>query len=110
MRAAASVASASGRDRAHQLRAGLPAFAPGDAVTFEGATIGAVLDAGASSAGDHVGVALLDRPYAHSGIDRYRVRGERVRTASPPLVKNLSLAVNPQRHAYATRHEIPFSP
>jgi hypothetical protein len=74
----------------------------------------------------HVGIGLLRAEYAHSGIDRYAAaRGgpafdarpatatrertlEPVRTVSAPFVNNRSLHVNPQKHAYAIRSEIPF--
>jgi aminomethyltransferase len=89
----------------------LHAIAAGDDVLFDGATVGTVLDAAPSpTLGGWIGVALLEVPYAHAGIDRYTVQGAGVRTFSPPAVSNRSLYVNPQRHAYATRAEIAFPP
>lgn len=83
----------------------------GNDVTFDGARIGVVLDAGpAPTLGGFVGVALLDAAYAHAGIDRYEAGGGSIRTFSPPAVNNRSQYVNPQRHAYASRHEIAFPP
>lgn len=92
-------------------------IAAGDALVFEGEPIGRVLHAEPSlTLGDrHVGVGLLRVAYAHSGIDRYAARSaanerviEPVRTVSAPFVDNRSLHVNPQKHAYAIRSEIPF--
>lgn len=85
------------------------AMAPGQAVSFDGTSIGTVLDAGpAPTLGGFTGVALLDPRYAHAGIDRYDVGGRRVHTFSPPAVNNRSQFVNPQRHSYAKRDEIEF--
>jgi aminomethyltransferase len=100
----------------------------GDELVFEGEPIGRVLHAEPSiTIGDrHVGIGLLRAEYAHSGIDRYAAaRGgpgidgqqgrtikeralEPVRTVSAPFVNNRSLHVNPQKHVYAIRSEIPF--
>lgn len=100
----------------------------GDELVFEGEPIGRVLHAEPSiTIGDrHVGIGLLRAEYAHSGIDRYAAaRGEPgtdarpgittnaralepVRTVSAPFVNNRSLHVNPQKHTYALRSEIPF--
>lgn len=90
-------------------------LAAGDAVLLDGAPIGALLQAGASPLrGDWVGLALLDRPYAHVGVDRYAVaRGGGlvpVRTLSPPLLDNRSLYVSPQRHGYRSRAGDAFAP
>ncbi|MBX3190204.1 MAG: aminomethyltransferase family protein [Labilithrix sp.] len=86
-------------------------MARGDDVTFEGARVGVMLDAGpAPTIGGFVGLALLDAAYAHAGVDRYAVRGARARTFSPPAINNRSQFVNPQKHSYATRHEIAFPP
>jgi len=85
----------------------------GDTVTFEGRAIGSIVSAARSLTTDEpIGIALLERRYAHSGIDRHRVdardRSIRVTTVSPPFVNNVSLFVNPQRHSYVARAEIPF--
>lgn len=83
-------------------------IAEGDPVWLDGARVGHVLSAGRSPiAGAHVGVALLDRPCFHAGIDRFAAGDAaapvKVRTVSPPVLVNRSLYINPQRHAYATR-------
>ncbi|MFO0587320.1 MAG: hypothetical protein U0441_07270 [Polyangiaceae bacterium] len=82
----------------------------GDSVTLDGARIGEILSAGESPlAKAHVALALLDRPFAVAGIDRFAVKPSAggdpvsIRTVSPPVLNNRSLYVNPQRHAYATR-------
>jgi aminomethyltransferase len=89
-------------------------LAPGDVVRFGDRAIGRVLDASVSlTTGVPIAVALLELPYAHSGVDRYAVVRESaapiaLRTVSPPFVHNRSMFVNPQRHSYAERHEIRF--
>jgi aminomethyltransferase len=85
----------------------------GDSVFLDEQVIGSVVNAGYSPVrGDHVGLALLDRAYAVSGIGRYQVarNGQRVpvRTVSPPVINNRSLYVSPQLHSYRTREEDPF--
>jgi glycine cleavage system aminomethyltransferase T len=90
-------------------------MAEGDAVLFEGATIGSLLNTGFSpTRGDWVGLALLDRPFAHAGVHRYELHhgGARspIRTVAPPVVNNRSLYVSPQRHSFHTRHETAFPP
>lgn len=84
-------------------------IARGDVVRFQDDTIGHVLDAHRCEAlGVWVAMALIELAYAYAGIDRYTVNGQSVRTTSAPFVDNLSLHVNPQKHAYARRAEIPF--
>jgi len=69
--------------------------------------IGRVLATAPDLEGDtHRVLAVLDMPYAQPGIDSYVVDGVRCRTQSAPWVLNQSLYVNPQRHAYARRHEV----
>jgi glycine cleavage system aminomethyltransferase T len=90
-------------------------IAEDDAVELDGERIGHVLSAGASPIlKTHVGVALLDRPFFHAGIDRFTAAGagERVHvlTVSPPVLVNRSLYINPQRHSYATRARDNFPP
>jgi aminomethyltransferase len=85
----------------------------GDDVLLDDTRIGRVLESIRSiTTAECIGVALLDRAYAHSGISRYTARrGDRrvpLRTVSPPFVNNMSLFVNPQRHAYVDRDEIRF--
>jgi glycine cleavage system aminomethyltransferase T len=90
-------------------------LAAGAEVYLDAARIGLVLDAVRSPMlRAHVGSALLDMPYAHSGIARFRLGpssdAPALRTASPPFIANRSLFINPQRHSYATRDEIRFAP
>jgi glycine cleavage system aminomethyltransferase T len=60
----------------------------------------------------HVGLALLDLPFAHPGVARYTVDrdGARqpLRTASPPLNNNRSLYVRAQKHSYRQRRRDAF--
>ncbi len=65
----------------------------------------------------HIGMVLLDRAYAYSGIDTYVVTPEAdsasaipILTVSPPAINNRSLYVNPQKHSYATREKHDFPP
>jgi aminomethyltransferase len=90
-------------------------IAAGDPVWLDGQRIGEILTAGFSPiAGVHAGLALLDRPYFHAGIDRFTAGPEGARvpvtTVSPPILNNRSLYINPQRHAYATRARDHFPP
>jgi aminomethyltransferase len=90
-------------------------MAEGDEVSFEGAPIGTILHAGSSSMrGDWVGIALLDRAFAHAGVDRYAITragvSSPIRTVAPPVVNNRSLYVSPQRHSFQTRREDAFPP
>jgi glycine cleavage system aminomethyltransferase T len=91
----------------------------GDAVFLDGDRIGEVLTAGESTlVKAHVGLALIDKPFGHAGIDRFTAAataGDSARrvaltTVSPPVVDNRSLYINPQRHAYATRARDIFPP
>jgi glycine cleavage system aminomethyltransferase T len=84
-------------------------LSPGDPITLGTRGIGEITRAAYSSArGEFFASALLDRELAHGGIDRFEVRGARVRTAAPPLLDNRSLYVDPRRHSYRTRDEIAF--
>lgn len=86
-------------------------LAEGDAVTLGDATIGEVVRAERSPLrGAWIGAALIDREWAHAGIDRYEAGGARVRTVAPPLVDNRSLYVDPRRHSWRTADEIAFPP
>lgn len=65
----------------------------------------------------HIGMVLLDRAYAYSGIDTYVVMPEGdsasaipIQTVSPPSINNRSLYVNAQKHSYATREKHDFPP
>jgi aminomethyltransferase len=84
-------------------------------VRFAGRAIGTLLNAAPSAVrGDHVGLALLERAFAHAGTDRFvaQVAGAEVPlvTVSPPVLDNRSLFVSPQRHSWWTRDEVDFPP
>ncbi len=86
-------------------------LAQGDAVTLDDAPIGEIVRAERSPLlGEWIASALIDREWAHGGIDRYEVRGARVRTMAPPLVDNRSLYVDPRRHSWRTADEVVFPP
>lgn len=53
-------------------------------------------------------LAVLDMPYAQSGINAYAIDGEPVLTRSAPWVLNRSLFVQPHQHEYALRDEISY--
>ena len=89
---------------------GMPVFGEGDA-----RVIGTIVNARRFLSGPgHIGLAMIDMPYAVSGIDFYRVNdGENeapLLTVSPPFVNNRSLYVDPQVHAYGDRNSIVFPP
>ena len=83
-----------------------------DPVRRDETDLGRVIHAGYSALrGDWVGLALIDMPYAHPGVDALHVRDEReARTVAPPVITNRSLYVNPQVHSYASRHDDDFPP
>lgn len=88
---------------------------PGDPVLAEGQPIGRVLRSRRSPVvGLVVSMLLLEPPFFHAGIEGYVVRTDgrehTIRTVSPPVVRNRSLFVNPQRHSYATRDDDAFPP
>jgi glycine cleavage system aminomethyltransferase T len=85
----------------------------GDPVLDGARVIGRVVNAGHSPLrGDWVVLALLDRDLAHAGLAGLTVRRDgaevAVRTTTPPVIDNLSLFVQPQRHSYHTRAEHPL--
>ena len=95
------------------------AIASGDAVFLEESRIGEVLSAGESPlAKAHVGVALIDRPFAVAGVERFTAGPPNsdvasralITTVSPPVLNNRSLYINPQRHSYAARARDNFPP
>ena len=94
-------------------------FDKGDRVVSEGHTLGPVIAANHSHVLDAwIGIALLEREWAHAGLPGLAmVRGHdganagepiAARTVSPPVLRNLSLFVSPQRHAYASRGDDAF--
>jgi glycine cleavage system aminomethyltransferase T len=54
-----------------------------------------------------VGLALLNRDYAHPGFT-YELPGGPLQTVTAPLVTNRSLFVRPQRHSWADEAELPL--
>lgn len=56
-----------------------------------------------------VGQVLLPRPYAHPGLP-LQVGGCPFQTVSAPLLHNRSLFLDPQRHAWSSRHLDSFPP
>jgi aminomethyltransferase len=84
-------------------------------VLFGENRIGTVVNAAPFHSGTgFIGLAMLDLPYAESGVNSYHVlaaeRRVAVRTVSPPFVNNRSLYVDPQIHAYQEAETIPFPP
>lgn len=78
----------------------------GEAVLHEGRPIGRIANAGFSlERQDWVGLAFLELALAHSGLGF-----DGVRTSSPPVLNNLSLHVDPQRHTWRARAETQFPP
>jgi glycine cleavage system aminomethyltransferase T len=91
------------------------AINPRDMVYYEGKVIGRIMNAHRFLSGDgYIGLAMLDRYYAESGIPGYQCQGaeekSRIRTVSPPFVNNFSLAVDPQIHSYLDKDDIVFPP
>ncbi len=85
---------------------------PNDAVSFDGERIGAVLVAAPSATrGDVTGWAVLDRAWAHAGIDAYVVDSATgpiaIKTRTPPLLANRSLFVDPHRHSARVPESFP---
>lgn len=88
---------------------------PGDPVVWGDQEMGQVLaTAWSHLRAQQVGVALLDRRFAHPHIDVFQARGAAgpvpIRTCTPPLLNNRSLYVDPHRHSYATREVDSFPP
>ncbi|MEZ4447019.1 MAG: hypothetical protein R3B72_48515 [Polyangiaceae bacterium] len=99
------------RDQARRLTAFRSDRVPasGADVILDGAVIGEVVWAEASPTLDVVvGAALIDLPYAHSGIARFTAGGLALATVSPPFVNNQSLYVKPRRNRYADRASLAF--
>jgi glycine cleavage system aminomethyltransferase T len=82
----------------------------GDVVDLRGRKAGIIVNASMRPAASTPALALLDIDLAHPGIDALSVthegRSAAARTVCPPLIDNLSLRVNPQRHTYAGRAEL----
>lgn len=81
----------------------------GDEVRFDGHSLGKMVTAAESSTlGKWIGAALIETQYAVPGITGLSIGGQQARTASPPLINNRSLYVNPQRHTWADRASTQF--
>lgn len=79
-------------------------LAPNDPIRIGDERIGAVLAVAPSATrGDVTGWAVLDRSWAHAGIDRFVVDSATgtlpIKTRTPPLLANRSLFVDPHRHS-----------
>jgi glycine cleavage system aminomethyltransferase T/acyl carrier protein len=79
--------------------------APGATLWRGGSKVGEVLLAHHSAAaGVHVGIALLEPGWSEPDLELADADGNALLiTAVAPLVRSLSLYVDPQRHTYATR-------
>ncbi len=96
----------SGWDRRLTLVTAPGPIAPGAEVTCEGEPVGKVLASGYSpSRGDHVGKALIRRPWWHAGLDGFRVGTQGLATISAPAIYTMSMRVSPYRHSFHTRHD-----
>lgn len=83
----------------------------GAAVRLGERVIGEVVRAERSAVREEwIAAALMEREWAHGGIDRYTVGDQRVRTMAPPLIDNRSLYVDPRRHSFQVVDEIAFPP
>jgi glycine cleavage system aminomethyltransferase T len=89
---------------------GAPVPASGTLIALDGETVGEVLVGRHSPILDApVGQVLLPRSIAHTGLT-LTTGGARLRTVSAPLLRNRSLFINAQRHAWASRHVDAFPP
>ncbi len=84
-------------------------------IYFKDENIGYIVNANPFISGNsYIGLAMIDIPYAVSGVPLYRVESESeryaVKTISPPFVNNRSLYVDPQVHAYVDVDTISFPP
>ena len=59
--------------------------------------------------GTFFGIALLNKDFAHSGVNAYHVSSKNIQTLSPPFVVNKSIFVKPQKHCFKERKEIKMS-
>jgi aminomethyltransferase len=90
-------------------------FRYNDEVFCDNKKIGFIINASRFISGNgSIGLAMLDMPYAVSGISCYEVlsQGDKapLKTVSPPFIRNRSLCVDPQIHAYQERETISFPP
>jgi glycine cleavage system aminomethyltransferase T len=81
----------------------------GDRVQLGGRAVGRITRAAVSPTRQRwFGSALVETRLAFAGIDLETERGTPLHTIAPPLIDNQSLYVDPRRHAYRARHEVPF--
>ena len=96
----------SGWDRRVTLFSTQSEVVAGADVICDGEPVGEVLVCGYSPGrGDHVGKALIQRPYWHAGLDDFRVGTGVLATISAPAVRALSMAVSPFRDSFHTRRD-----
>lgn len=85
--------------------------AAGEVVRYSQSEIGRVVRAERSPIRDEwIVAALVDLAYAHGGIDAFVAGDAPVRTTAPPLIDNRSLYIDPRRHTWAARDEVPMRP
>jgi len=82
-------------------------------IYHENQNIGYIINANKFISGEgYIGLAMLDLPFAESGISKYKIFSPSgnydMQTVSPPFVNNFSLVANPQIHSYAEKGDIPF--
>lgn len=92
------------RRRITALKTTVDAPAGAEVVTRDGLRVGEVVRS--APARSHT-VAVLDMPWAHAGLD-FVVAGQGAVSASAPFLLNHSLFVNPQRHTWDARQEVPL--
>lgn len=84
-------------------------LAIGQSIELAGEVIGQVVNAQRSSIlGSWVAIAVLEKRWACAGIDAFEGAGSPLLTVAPPVINNLSLHVNPQRHGYRERASFAF--
>ena len=93
---------------------GTSPLAQGDFVFLGEARVGRIVNAGPSDTrGDWVALALVEKRWAHPGLNLCAIHGEarvEIRSVSPPVINNRSLYVHPQRHSYRAREDQTFAP
>ncbi len=91
---------------------GEPATPPppvGTTLHLAGRAIGPVVHAAHSPVlGRPIGLALLDRAWAHPHLPCTQDTGDLIMTTAPPLINNRSMHVRPQQHRLAARDQYTF--
>ncbi|GAA6138077.1 aminomethyltransferase family protein [Arenicella sp. 4NH20-0111] len=78
----------------------------GDAVIYNGETIGKIVSCGYSpSLNKVIAQAILDNTYAYAGIDAYTVKSSdgtehKIKTTATPFVNNHSMLINPNENSF----------